>query len=92
MNNDKQSFESIKSKLRKLQALAEQGYKGEAEAAKRLPHPQMEQLTSPRKYPLPRQVSARVAQGASTVEGKRLGGKSETRTKIIQTKNQSTVR
>lgn len=36
MNNDKQSFESIKSKLRKLQALAEQGYKGEAEAAKRL--------------------------------------------------------
>lgn len=36
MNNDKQSFESIKSKLRKLQALAEKGYKGEAEAAKRL--------------------------------------------------------
>lgn len=36
MNKDKQSFESIKSKLRKLQALAEQGYKGEAEAAKKL--------------------------------------------------------
>jgi hypothetical protein len=36
MNNDKQSFESIKSKLRKLQSLAEQGYKGEAEAAKKL--------------------------------------------------------
>lgn len=31
-----QSFESIKAKLRKLQALAEQGYKGEAEAAKKL--------------------------------------------------------
>lgn len=36
MSNDTQSFESIKSKLRKLQALAEKGYKGEAEAAKRL--------------------------------------------------------
>lgn len=36
MSNDKQSFESIKSKLRKLQALAEKGYNGEAEAAKRL--------------------------------------------------------
>lgn len=36
MNKDKQSFESIKSKLRKLQALAEKGYKGEAEVAKRL--------------------------------------------------------
>lgn len=36
MKDDKQSFESIKSKLRKLQALAEHGYKGEAEAAKRL--------------------------------------------------------
>lgn len=36
MSNDKQSFESIKSKLRKLQALAEKGYKGEAAAAKRL--------------------------------------------------------
>lgn len=31
-----QSFESIKSKLRKLQALAEKGYKGEAKAAKRM--------------------------------------------------------
>ena len=36
MSNDKQSFESIKSKLQKLQALAEKGYKGEAEAAKRM--------------------------------------------------------
>lgn len=36
MNNENQSFESIKSKLRKLQALAEKGYKGETEAAKRL--------------------------------------------------------
>ncbi len=36
MNNENQSFESNKSKLRKLQALAEKGYKGEAEAAKRL--------------------------------------------------------
>lgn len=35
-NQDNQSFESIKSKLRKLQALAERGYKGEAEAAKRM--------------------------------------------------------
>lgn len=33
MSNNKQSFESIKSKLRKLQALAEKGYNGEAEAA-----------------------------------------------------------
>lgn len=31
-----EAFESIKSKLKKLQALAEQGYKGEAIAAKRL--------------------------------------------------------
>lgn len=45
----------------------------------------MEQLTSPRKYPLPRQVSARVAQGASTVEGKRLGGTSETYKHFKQT-------
>lgn len=36
MNNEDQSFESIKNKLRKLQALAEKGYKGEAEAAKRM--------------------------------------------------------
>lgn len=36
MDNKDQAFESIKSKLRKLQALAEQGYKGEAETAKRL--------------------------------------------------------
>ncbi len=34
MNSEKQSFESIKSKLLKLQALAEKGYKGEAETAK----------------------------------------------------------
>lgn len=34
MNSQNQSFESIKSKLRKLQVLAENGYKGEAEAAK----------------------------------------------------------
>lgn len=36
MNERNPQYESIKSKLRKLQALAEQGYKGEAEAAKRL--------------------------------------------------------
>lgn len=34
MNNNKQSFESIKTKLRKLQALAEKGYEGEAQTAK----------------------------------------------------------
>lgn len=36
MSDQQPPFESIKSKLRKLQALAEKGYKGEAEAAKRL--------------------------------------------------------
>lgn len=36
MSNEQPSFETIKSKLRKLQALAERGYKGEAEAAKRM--------------------------------------------------------
>lgn len=36
MNNDNPSFESIKSKLLKLQALVEKGYKGEAETAKRM--------------------------------------------------------
>ena len=36
MHNTDQAFESIKSKLRKLQALAEQGYKGEAETARRM--------------------------------------------------------
>lgn len=34
MNSDNQSLESIKNRLRKLQALAEKGYRGEAEAAK----------------------------------------------------------
>lgn len=34
MNNDNQSLESIKNRLRKLQALAEKGYRGEASAAK----------------------------------------------------------
>lgn len=34
MTHDKQSFESIKTKLRKLQALAEKGYEGEAQTAK----------------------------------------------------------
>lgn len=36
MSKEYSSFETIKSKLLKLQALAERGYKGEAEAAKRL--------------------------------------------------------
>lgn len=36
MDDKDQAFESLKSKLRKLQALVEQGYKGEAETAKRL--------------------------------------------------------
>lgn len=35
MRKDKNQYESIKQKLLKLHALAEQGYKGEAEAAKR---------------------------------------------------------
>lgn len=47
MSNDTQSFESIKSKLRKLQALAEKGYKGEAEAAKRLLDRLCEQVVRP---------------------------------------------
>lgn len=36
MSNEQASFETIKSKLLKLQALAEKGYNGEAETAKRL--------------------------------------------------------
>ncbi len=36
MNKKEPQFESIKNKLRKLQALAERGYKGEAENAKRV--------------------------------------------------------
>ena len=36
MSKEHSSFETIKSKLLKLQALADKGYKGEAEAAKRL--------------------------------------------------------
>ena len=36
MNNKEPQFESIKMRLRKLQALAERGYRGEAENAKRL--------------------------------------------------------
>ena len=34
--NDNSDYESIKDRLRKIQALAEGGYAGEAEAAKRI--------------------------------------------------------
>lgn len=71
--DNRQSFESIKSKLRHSRKQVVR------------PHSARETATSangttdlPSENPLPRQVSARVAQGASTVEGKRLGGTSET--------------
>ena len=35
MTANSEQFESLKSKLQKLQALAERGYKGEADNAKR---------------------------------------------------------